>query len=68
MSTSSKLVLRFVVVILGSILILANAVNYLFDFKWALPSPAIGLIMLAVGMAMIRKNKNSREGQQDLHK
>jgi uncharacterized membrane protein len=68
MSTSSKLVLKFVVAILGSILILANAVNYLFDFKWALPSPAIGLIMLAVGMAMIRKDKKSREGQQDPHK
>jgi hypothetical protein len=61
MSTSSKLVLRSVVVILGSILILANAVNYLFDFKWAVPSPAIGLIMLAVGMAMIRKNRTRQE-------
>jgi uncharacterized membrane protein len=60
MSPSSKLVLRFVVVILGSILILANAVNYLFGFKWALPSPAIGLIMLAVGMAMMRKNSTRR--------
>lgn len=68
MSTSFKLVLRLVVVILGSILILANAVNYLFDFKWALPSPAIGLIMLAVGMAMMRKNKKSPEDQQDPHK
>jgi uncharacterized membrane protein len=68
MSTSFKLVLRLVVVILGSILILASAVNYLFDFKWALPSPAIGLIMLAVGMAMMRKNKDSPEDQQDPHK
>ena len=68
MSPSFKLVLIFVVVIFGSILILTNAVNYLFDFKWALPSPAIGLIMVAIGMAMIRKNKRSREGQQDFPK
>lgn len=68
MSTSSKLVLIYVVVILGFILILANAVNYLFDFKWALPSPAIGLIMVAVGTAMIRKYRRSREGQQDPQK
>jgi uncharacterized membrane protein len=68
MSPSLKLVLTFVLVILGFILILTNAVNYLFDLKWALPSPAIGLIMVAVGTAMIRKNRRSREGQQDLPK
>jgi uncharacterized membrane protein len=68
MSTTFKLVLSSVVVILGFILIMAGAVNYLFDFKWPLPSPAIGLIMLAVGIVMIRKNRGSREGQQDLPK
>jgi uncharacterized membrane protein len=68
MSPSFKLFLTFVLVILGFILILTNAVNYLFDFKWALPSPAIGLIIVAVGTAMIRKNWRSREGQQDLPK
>ncbi len=64
MSPSFKSVLTFVFFGLGFILVLINAVNYIFDFKWALPSPAIGLIIVAMGTAMIRKNRRNREGQK----
>lgn len=39
----------------GFVFILITALNYLFGWKLGVPPAAIGIVFVAVGMAMVRK-------------
>lgn len=54
-----KLISGYIMAICGFILILITAMNYLFGWKLGIPPAAIGIVFVAVGMALIRKIKKS---------
>lgn len=52
-----KLIPGYFMAIIGFILIVITALNYLYGWKLGIPPAAIGIVFLAVGMGWIRKAK-----------
>ncbi len=55
----TKKIFGYVLVVLGSLMILFNAVNYIFGLKLDVPSSAIGIVLLAVGMGIVKKSRTA---------
>lgn len=53
-----KQIFGLIMTIIGFILILISALNYILHWKMGSPPAAIGIIFVAVGMGWVRKAKN----------
>lgn len=60
-SVGTKKVGGYVLTVIGFIMILLNAVNYILGLKLDVPSAAIGIVLLAVGMGIVRKSRLPNE-------
>ena len=56
---NKKLVAGYLIAISGLIILLANAVVYLFGLKLIVVSPALGIALSVIGGAIIRSTKNT---------
>jgi hypothetical protein len=54
-----KIIPGYFMAIVGFILIIISAINYIFHWKMGLPPAAIGILFLGVGMSWVRKGKRS---------
>jgi hypothetical protein len=48
----------YIMSVIGFLFILYSAVNYIFGLHLTMPSAAIGIVLVAVGTAIIKKNRN----------
>ncbi len=60
-SVKTKKIGGYVLTVIGSLLVLLNAVNYIFGLKIDVPSAAIGIVLLAVGMGIVKKSRLPNE-------
>lgn len=60
-SVGTKKIGGYVLTVIGSIMILFNAVNYIFGLKLDVPSAAIGIVLLAVGIGIVKKSRIPEE-------
>ncbi len=60
-SVKTKKIGGYVLTVIGSLLVLLNAVNYILGLKLDVPSAAIGIVLLAVGMGIVKKSKLPEE-------
>lgn len=58
-STNKKKMMGYIMAVIGFIIILYNAFNYIFGWKLDLPSSAIGIIFLAIGTGYVRKSSKT---------
>ncbi len=56
-SVETKKISGYVLVVIGSLMVLLNAVNYIFGLKIDVPSSAIGIVLLAVGTGIVKKSR-----------
>ncbi len=54
-----KLLYGRIAAIAGIIIIFANALNYLTNASWSIPSSTAGLFFCILGTILIKKSKNS---------
>lgn len=60
-SVGTKRIGGYVLAVIGFLMILLNAVNYILGLKLDVPSAAIGIVLLAVGMDIVRKSRLPNE-------
>jgi len=60
-SVETKKIGGYVLTVIGSLMVLLNAVNYIFGFKVDVPSSAIGIVLLAVGIGIVKKSRHPEE-------
>jgi hypothetical protein len=58
---NKKKITGYIMAIIGFIIILYNALNYIFGWKLDTPIGVIGIVLLAIGMGMVRKSTKSQE-------
>jgi predicted membrane protein len=56
---NKKKITGYIMAIIGIIIILYNAINYIFGWKLDTPIGVIGIVLLAVGMGPVRKSTNA---------
>jgi hypothetical protein len=59
---NKKKITGYIMVIIGFIIILYHAINYIFGWKLDTPVGVIGIIFVVIGMGMVRKS--SKPGKE----
>lgn len=54
-----KLLYGRIAAVAGIIIILANALNYLTNASWSVPSSATGLVFCIIGTILIKKSRTT---------
>ncbi|HWQ81621.1 MAG TPA: hypothetical protein VN514_05075 [Ignavibacteria bacterium] len=60
-SVETKKIGGYVLTVIGFLMVLLNAVNYIFGLKLDVPSSAIGIVLLAVGIGIVKKLRLPKE-------
>jgi len=60
-SVETKKIGGYVLTVIGFLMVLLNTVNYIFGLKLDVPSSAIGIVLLAVGIGIVKKLRLPKE-------